>query len=99
MYSVLRAVCHKLIIGCHICYWQAANNGAYVIVDCIPIIVFALFTYLSSIKLKPFCSISVKQKAKKLSLLINENWDEQREAWVQLKFKGAENEEREPVQA
>jgi hypothetical protein len=43
--------------------------------------------------------LSVKQKAKKLSLLINENWDEQREAWVQLKFKGAENEEREPVQA
>lgn len=40
----------------------------------------------------------MKQKAKKLSLLINENWDEQREAWVQLKFKGAENEEREPVQ-
>lgn len=36
---------------------------------------------------------------KDLSLLINENWDEQREAWVQLKFKGAENEEREPVQA
>lgn len=36
---------------------------------------------------------------KDLSLLINENWSEQREAWVQLKFKGAENEEREPFQA
>lgn len=31
----------------------------------------------------------MKQKAKKLSLLINENWNEQREAWVQLKFKDA----------
>lgn len=41
----------------------------------------------------------MKQKSKNLSKLINENWDEQREAWVQLKFKGAENEEREPVQA
>lgn len=39
------------------------------------------------------------QTIKNLYKLISENWDEQREAWVQLKFKGAENEEREPVQA
>lgn len=36
---------------------------------------------------------------KDLSKLINENRSEQREVWIQLKFKGAENEEREPFQA
>lgn len=36
---------------------------------------------------------------KDLSRLINENRSEQREAWIQLKFKDAENEEREPFQA
>lgn len=36
---------------------------------------------------------------RKIEWIINQNWDEQREVWVQLKFKGAENEEREPVQA
>lgn len=30
---------------------------------------------------------------KDLSKLINENRSEQREVWIQLKFKGAENEE------
>lgn len=41
----------------------------------------------------------MKQKSKNLSKLINENWSEQREVWVLLKFKDAENEEREPFQA
>lgn len=39
------------------------------------------------------------QTIKNLSKLINENWSEQREVWVLLKFKDAENEEREPFQA
>lgn len=39
------------------------------------------------------------QTIKNLYKLISENWDEQRAVGVQLKFKGAENEEREPVQA
>lgn len=39
------------------------------------------------------------QTIKNLYKLISENWSEQREVWVLLKFKDAENEEREPFQA